>query len=456
MPSNDPARPGLSDRVRSLRLAGRDGSAPSRTRALPWVFSFVLLLTTIAFGYRAYRVGSLPTADAPRAEAKKDDAPAAPATTGVAAAGEVVLQAKGYVVPISQVQVSPKVGGQIVWMDERFKEGEKFKKDDVLARLERVDYESDHNQALFAVESATARWEELKRTMPEEVKQAEAELEESRATATQQKLEVDRNRRLTLTSAIAQREMEQTRYAYDATMARIRKLEATLRMIKEGRFEKRVQAAEAEMRQAKAFLAKAKWRLDNTEIKATVSGSILTKKAELGNIVNPSAFSSGISASLCEMADLKELEIDLSIQERDVRHVQPRQVCWVMPDAYKDDEQFLSKHPKGYRGEVSRLMPYADRAKGAVPVRVYIVKGEISEEEAGRYLRPDLSATVSFLRAPASTEKGRGEGASAQRAGGLVPAVRTAETSPAARPNASPTSGTKGNNGNDPRPENKR
>jgi hypothetical protein len=47
-------------------------------------------------------------------------------------------------------------------------------------------------------------------------------------------------------------------------------------------------------------------------------------------------------------------------------------------------------------------MPTADRAKGAVPVRVRVMTGEISEEEAGKYLRPDLSATVSFLRYGAS------------------------------------------------------
>jgi hypothetical protein len=37
-----------------------------------------------------------------------------------------------------------------------------------------------------------------------------------------------------------------------------------------------------------------------------------------------------------------------------------------------------------------------------VPVRVRIDDGEISVEEAGKYLRPDLSATVSFLRADAT------------------------------------------------------
>lgn len=401
MANNDPARPGLSDRVRSLRLAGRDSPSGSRAQALPWVFSFVLLLTTLAFGYRAYRVGSLSPPDSGPTETTKAATGPSPTTSSSssAATGEVVLQSKGYVIPISQVQVSPKVGGQLVWINPRFEEGRLFKEGEILARIERVDYESDYNQALFALTASTERFEDLKKTMPEEIKQAEAELEESRSSGTQQKLELERNRRLVSTSAIAQREMEQARYAYEATIARIKKLEASVRILKDSRFERRVKTAEAEMRQARAFLDKAKWRLDNTEIRATVSGTVLSKKAELGNIVNPSAFSSGISASLCDMADLTKLEIDLSVQERDIANVNDGQRCTIMPEAYKDDKEFLSRHPRGYKGKVSRLMPTADRAKGAVPVRVRIDDGEISVEEAGKYLRPDLSATVSFLRA---------------------------------------------------------
>src|SRR5262249_33217890 len=87
-----------------------------------------------------------------------------------------------------------------------------------------------------------------------------------------------------------------------------------------------------------------------------------------------------------------------SVQERDIASVKVGQQCAILPEAYKDDKEFLARHPQGYRGEVSRLMPTADRAKGAVPVRVKVLPGEISDEEAGRDLRPQRSASVSFLR----------------------------------------------------------
>ncbi|MFO0880464.1 MAG: hypothetical protein U0840_24225 [Gemmataceae bacterium] len=278
MAGNDPTRSELRERVRSLRLGDRGGSATgARTRWLPWIFSCVLGLTTLAFGYRAYRVGSVPaTGGQDNVAAAPANRPASPtaqqptpsASPGsVAATGEVVLQSKGYVIPLSLVQVSPKVGGQLVWINPRFEEGAIFREGEILARIEQKEFESDYRQAQFALEAATRRLDETRNTLPEEVRQAEAELEEARSAATQQKLELDRNRRLTTSSAVAQREFEQAKYAYDGTLARIKRLEATVRLIKLGRLDQRIRAAEAEKSQAEWLLEKAKWRFDNTEVR---------------------------------------------------------------------------------------------------------------------------------------------------------------------------------------------
>ncbi len=97
---------------------------------------------------------------------------------------------------------------------------------------------------------------------------------------------------------------------------------------------------------AQADLEKANWYLDNCVIKAPVDGTILKKGAEKGNIVNPIAFN--ISSSLCDMADLSDLEVDLKIQERDIPKVHNGQDCVAMPEAYQNDPDFLKIHPKGY------------------------------------------------------------------------------------------------------------
>jgi HlyD family secretion protein len=147
----------------------------------------------------------------------------------------------------------------------------------------------------------------------------------------------------------------------------------------------RIDVARAEVLQAQADLAKAEWRLGNCTIVAPISGTILKKNAEIGNVVNPVAFNG--SFSLCEMADLSDLEVDLSIQERnDLVRVYKGQKCKVRAEAFPD---------RVYDGFVSRLMPIADRAKGAVPVRV---KLSVPAEEEGVYLKPEMSAVVSFLK----------------------------------------------------------
>src|SRR3984957_14871248 len=345
----------LSDRVRSLRLSDRGAQQQPRSRYLPWLISFVLLLTTAAFGYRGYRAGTLTTADGASADDKKISSASPTASANVAAVGEVVLQAKGYVTPISLVQVSPKVGGQVVWINNRFREGERFEAGEPLAEIESIDYRADLDQALFTHRMALERFKEAEQSLPEELKQAQYDLEEAQQTATQMKLDMDRNKRLNLGNALAMRDLELSRYGYEAMASRVRRLDSVTRQVKFARLEQRVKAAEFDARQAEAYAQKARWRYDNTWLVAPISGTVLTKKAELWNIVNPAAYSSGISPSLCDMANLRELEIDLSIQERDVASVVQDQPCLVMPEAYQSDKSFLASHPGGYIGKVSRL-----------------------------------------------------------------------------------------------------
>jgi hypothetical protein len=188
--SENASRPGLSDRVRSLRLGGAAEAAPSRTRFLPWIIAFVLLLTTTAFGFRAYSVGTMPGQDGGRiadaaSSEKKAERTATSSTSSVSDATEVVLQSKGYVIPLSLVQVSPKVGGQLAWINPDLIEGQPFEVGDVLAVVENTDYLADFDQARAGWRAATQRRMEVQRTMPEEIEQAKADLDETRQTAMQ-------------------------------------------------------------------------------------------------------------------------------------------------------------------------------------------------------------------------------------------------------------------------------
>lgn len=385
----------LDVRVRSLRLEEKATARPA-SAFLPWALSLILLFTTAAFGYRAYRIGALAPAplanDPPSTAATPSSAPAAAAPT--AAPGEVVLQAKGYVVPAHQVQVSPKVGGMIETLNARFEEGRFFKEGELLAQIETKEYQAEYDRAVAACEAAKQRFEESKCNRPKEVQASLNELKEAQATFQQLDRDLRRDQRLMGTAAVTEKEFEQAKFARDAMKGRVDRLRFAYELMKEGPREERRKAAFADWEAAKADVARTKTRLEYCTIRAPISGHILTKKAEKGNVVNPLAFS--ISASLCEMADLGDLEIDLAVQERDIARIEEKQRCTVVPEAFQNHEPFRGKHPRGYNGRVIRLMPIADRSKGAINVRV---KVEIPSDEVGKYLKPEMSVLVSFLNA---------------------------------------------------------
>jgi multidrug resistance efflux pump len=313
----------------------------------------------------------------------------------VADSGEVILESKVYVIAAHQVQVSPKVAGMIVWLDPKFEEGQRFEKNAVLAMLETDDYEADRNHAQSALAMARERLAELERSWPLEIQQALARLANAKSVMDYREREANRVIAAGAGSSTKDRDEAlshavQARKSYDDARASLALLD------EKGPRQQRIAAARAEVQQAEAELKKAEWRLGNCKILAPLTGTILSKKAEKGNIVNPVAFN--ISASLCEMADLRDLEVDLNIQERDIANVARDQQCDVMPEAYQKNEQFRKKYPQGYRGVVSRLMPIGDRSKGAIPVRVKIDKEQIPPEEEGRYLKPEMGVIVKFKK----------------------------------------------------------
>lgn len=373
--------PSLSERVRSLRLPSTvTADRPSASARLPWVLCAVLAGTTlVAVSYAHYR----PAAESPRLPpATATVAPTVEPT--VADQSAVVLESKGYVIAAHQIQVSPKVGGLVVKLD--FEEGQRVEKGRILCQLETIDYQAERDRARGNLDAAWERFLELYRGYrPEEIRQAKAELDEAEATRKQLFLDFERNKQLN-GQALAQREREQAESAFRAADRRLENKRLAYRLMLEGPRHEKVQAAWNEVVMSEADLTKAQWRLDNCTVRAPVSGTILTKKAEEGNIVNPSAFSNGLSASLCDMADLSDLEVELKIQERDVAKVAKGQKCRIRCEAYPD---------RVYHGVVSRLMPIADRSQAALPVRVKVT---VPSEEEGVYLKPEMGAVVSFLR----------------------------------------------------------
>jgi HlyD family secretion protein len=381
-PAQSPAG-SLSERVKTLRLPAVTTGSKRGTK-LPWALAIVLggfLLYLVLRPIPAAQSVEKAAASPPAAAADAPEPTAPP--VNVAASGDIVLESKGYIVAVHQIQVSPKVAGMVIKLC--IEEGKRVKQGDVLAELETVDYLADRDRAKATLESSRQHLLELQRgNRPEEIQAAKADLEECEAQREQLYLDWKRNATLKSGNALAPKDYEQAYSAYKAMDRHGARLRENYKLMVEGPRQEKIDAARADVALAQADLAKAQWRLENCVVRAPVTGTILTKKTEEGSIVNPIAFN--VAASLCDMADLSDLEVDLNIQERDVAKVFRGQNCRIRPDAFPE---------RTYEGSVSRLMPIADRAKGAVPVRV---KVRVPKDEEGVYLKPEMSAVVSFLK----------------------------------------------------------
>lgn len=287
----------------------------------------------------------------------------------------------GYIIPAHQILVSPKVSGMVLTLN--VEEGLRVQKGDILAVLESVDYDADVRRSQATLQLSLKRLEELERgTRPEEIKQAEAELAETQVNLDDLERTYKRNKDLFAKKGATEQELLSSEANLFAMRRRLSKLNSMVALLREGPRIERIEQAKAEVQQAEADVSKATWRQSNCTIKAPISGTILKKNAEEGNIVNPVAFNG--SFSLCDMADLSDLEVDLSVQESNISKVFKGQRCKVQPDAFKD---------RSYDAYVHRLMPIADRSKGAVPIRVKVI---VPADEEGVFLKPEMHVTVWF------------------------------------------------------------
>jgi multidrug resistance efflux pump len=412
--ATEPVRPAVNgelvNRVQQLRLdtqlAGAKAGGGGGAAWLPWVLCALLAGTWATVALRTYRnppPGAEFAAVGPVAQTGNSQTPPAGSTSSATPtkpveSGSIQLEVKGYLVPARQIAVSPiDVAGRIVELN--IIEGELFNKGDVLAKIEDVSYRTmvDETTAGLAaanqqLEAAESRLEELLPSSVRVVEVQELEAQIREAHAAQERSADDLRRYSELGGRVAGKELVQAKTDYISATAREERLKASLQMLKEGPRKEKVAAAEAEVKAAEAQktaanarLMQAKWKLDNCVIRAPITGTILSKKAELGNLVNPLAFSAS-SGSVCDIADLSDLEVDLEIPERDISKLKVGQPTRVKADAYPD---------RVYTGRLDRIMPIANRAKSIVNVRVKVTlpQGEVP----GTFLKPEMGAVVSFL-----------------------------------------------------------
>lgn len=261
-----------------------------------------------------------------------------------------VLNASGYVVPQRKSALASKVTGRLIWLG--VEEGNRVKKDQIIARLESQDVEAAKDQATANVNAARSNLELVK-----------AELRETT-------LNLERNKALHAKGFIA-------KAAYDSALARYEKAVAA------------VEAAEATLKANLAGLEGANISLEYTSIRAPFDGVVLTKNADVGDIVTPIGAAANAKSAVITIADMNSLQVEADVSESNLNKIKVDQPCEIQLDALPGDR---------FRGAIHTIVPTADRTKATVMVKVRFV------DKDSRVL-PEMSAKVAFLSRPAKPEE---------------------------------------------------
>lgn len=342
------------EKLKNLHIAPEAKHRPSG--ALWGIFCLVAVVTGAAVffawpreadAHRVFNGGSHPaTNNPPVAAAKSATTPtaapaAAPATPSAPGANnatptatpggkEVVLTVSGHIINRERIALSPRFMGTVAWIG--VKKGDPVTNGQVVVRLDDAEYRA----RLHEVEGRAAM--------------ARAAVERAR---------LDHDRMVVL----ARSHTESQKSEDDARL--------------------QLQSAEAALKEIEGSREVAQTYLDWTVIRSPIDGVVLEKLVQPYELVVPQSFggSRGPSTALIAVADPKDLQVEVDVNESDLSKITMGQACRLSPEAYGD---------RSYVGRVAEIAPEADRQKGTLQIKVQILQPD-------RYLTPQLMARVDFL-----------------------------------------------------------
>lgn len=253
-----------------------------------------------------------------------------------------LLNASGYVVAQRKAAVASKITGRLVSLS--VEEGSSVKAGQVIAKLESEDVEASKDQAEANLKAIRYNLE-----------QAKAELQDAT-------LSYNRKKDLLSQGFVSHTE-------YDSSEARYKKAIAA------------VEAAEATVKAGTAALQGAKVALEYTLIRAPFDAVVLTKNADIGDIVTPLGAAANAKAAVVTIADMESLLVEVDVSESNIHQVKVGQPCEIQLDALPESR---------FQGAVHMIVPTADRTKATVLVKIAFI-------DKDRRILPEMSAKVAFL-----------------------------------------------------------
>ena len=261
-----------------------------------------------------------------------------------------LLNASGYVVAQRKAAVASKITGRLEWIG--VEEGSRVSSGQVIARLENLDLAASVRQAEASVQIA------------------KASLEQARAESIDSELSYKRMKELLKQGIVSQADFDSVDNRYKRAIAGM-------------------SGAAAGVSNSVAALRNATVSFDYSQIRAPFDAVVLTKNADVGDIITPFGAAANSKAAVVTIADLGSLQVEADVSESNLGQVSKGQPCEITLDAL----------PKArFRGAVYTIVPTADRAKASVMVKIRFI-------DTDARVLPEMSAKVAFLEREVKTDE---------------------------------------------------
>ncbi len=332
------------DKLQSLRIPAE---AKVRSQKSIWlIFLFVAAASGAALFFAWPRESDKTRTSGKRpsqAAVAKADSTKSAATTTISTSNETtspataatkpegsILTVSGYIITRERIELSPRFMGTVTWIG--VKKGDAVTNGQVVVLLDDAEYKARQHET-------------------------DGRLSAARATLEKAKLQYERIKELASASIESKQNEDDMRLNVAAAAASVKEIEGSLQWIDT--------------------------YIEWCTIRSPINGVVLEKLVDPNELVTPQSFGGtrGPSTALIAVADLKDLQVEIDLNEADVAKVALNQKCRISPEAYPD---------RVYDGYVAEKAPEASRQKGTLQVKVQI-------RNPDNFLTPELSAKVDFL-----------------------------------------------------------
>jgi RND family efflux transporter MFP subunit len=273
---------------------------------------------------------------------------------------QTALNASGYITPRRRATIAAKITGRVTGVF--FDEGTRVAQGQLLATLD----DSDVKRSLDS---------------------AKADRDAAQATIADYEVQL-RNAQILLHRAEQlQKAGVQTQEALDNALTAVDSLKAKIALAKQ-----QVMASDSR-------IAVAQQAVDNCTIRAPFAGVVVSKDAQVGEMVSPNSAGGGFTRTgIATVVDMKSNEIEVDVNESYIARVENGQKVTATLDAYPD---------KPIPSKVRTVIPTADRQKATVKVRITIL-----DLDKYNFILPDMGVKVAFLEneQPAAKDKNKDKG----------------------------------------------